>query len=135
MSNKSHHLRPEAGGDPARSVSTDLKNQPKAPQDDNDFPDSPEQPADDAPQDKPDLDAFAKRMGTDTIESGEGLDAVPDQTTVDAADDSTKQRLVIAAGGAFVAALQLLVVKRRRKSNHLVTKAAALAAAAKAVPN
>lgn len=132
MSKKSN-LRPEAGGDPAQSVSADLQNEPKSPQDDNDFPDAPDQPADETPQDKPDLDAFAKRMGTDTIESGDGLDAIPDRATHATPDDPMKSRLVLAGGGALVAALLVLVTRRRRKRHPLVAKATALAAAAHAL--
>lgn len=127
---KTSHLRPEAGGDPARSVTTDLKNPPAAPQDGNDFPDSPEQPADEIPQDKPDLDAFAKRMGTDTIDSGDGHDAIPDRATNTTADDPMTSRLVLAGGGALVAAFLLLITKRRRKRHPLAAKATALAVAA-----
>lgn len=127
---KSSHLRPEAGGDPARSNSTDLKNDPKAPQDHNDFPDAPEQPADPKPQDKPDLDAFARRMGTDTIETGDGLDAVPEQRSVES--DGTDSRLIIAGGGAAVAALLVLVFRRRQRRS-LLAKAVALGAAANVI--
>lgn len=126
---KSSHLRPEAGGDPARSNSTDLKNEPKAPQDHNVFPDAPVQAADDKPQDKPDLDAFAKRMGTDTIETGDGLDAVPERS---AESDGTDSRLIIAGGGAAVAALLVLVFRRRQRRS-LLAKAVALGAAAKVI--
>nr|WHW29234.1 hypothetical protein [uncultured bacterium] len=121
------HLRPEAGGDPARSNSTDLKNDPKAPQDANDFPDAPEHKTDEQPQDKPDLDAFAKRMGTDTIETGDGLDAVPEHRTAES--NGIDSRMIIAGGGAVVAAL-LLIVFRRRKQRGLMEKAVALGAAA-----
>lgn len=68
---ESTHLRPHSGGDPARSVSDDLKNEPKAPKDGNDFPDAPEESTTGATQDKPDLDDFANRMGTDTIDPGD----------------------------------------------------------------
>lgn len=132
---KKPHLRHEAGGDPARSVSTDLKNPTAAPQDDNDFPDSPQQPTDDKPQDKPDLDAFAKRLGTDTIDSGDGLDAIPDRDSSTTTDDSTKSRLVLAGGGGLVAAFLVLVTKRRRKRHPLAAKATALAVAAHSLRN
>ena len=70
------NLRPEAGGNPARSNSTGLKHDPKMMQDGNDFPDAPPSKSESTPQDQPDLDKFAARLGTDTIETGDGLAAV-----------------------------------------------------------
>lgn len=142
--NKSTNLRPEAGGDPAQSNNTGLKNDDKVSQASNDFPDGPAESSDDQPQDKPDLDAFAKRMGTDTIESGDGLDAVPEDRApepasesaevprvdrvVEAADDNKKN---LAIGGAVLALAVLVIglVRRRRKQRGLVAKALALGAA------
>ncbi len=97
-----------------------------------DFPDAPEQSAADTPQDKPDLDGFAKRMGTDTIETGDGLDAVPGDRISDSS--GIDSRLVIAGGGALVAAI-LLIVFRRRKKRSLLSKAVALGAAAHVIRN
>ncbi len=124
---KSTNLRPEAGGDPAQSNSTGSKNDPKARQRHNDFPDSPDAVVADTPQDKPDLDAFAKRIGTDTVETGEGLGAIPEDRSPDL--DGSNPRLIIAGAGAAVAALLLVVVRRRRRHG-LVGKAVALGAAA-----
>lgn len=107
------NLRPEAGGDPARSNSTDLKNDPDVMQHGNDFPDAPTPEADPVPQDQPDLDAFAAKIGTDTIESGDGLDAVRHDVTDGDVSDSRS----IFVGAAIIAGLiGLLVWRRRRKS-------------------
>ena len=140
---KSTNLRPEAGGHPARSNSTDVKNPTSAPADGNDFPDAPDHAADEAPQDKPDPDAFARRLGTDTIETGDGLDAVADRTDMASSgharsDDPTSSgasdpRLVIGGLGAVVAALIVVVSERRGKKKGLAAKAAALGAAAQVV--
>lgn len=59
------HLRNEAGGNPARGPHPDQVNQPAAMG--NDFPDHAAEAVDRRPQDKPDLDAFAARMGTDSV--------------------------------------------------------------------
>ncbi len=129
---KPTNLRPEAGGNPARSNSTGVKNNPASPGDGNQFPDAPEQDPDDKPQDKPDLDAFAKRIGTDTIETGERLDAVPKTRSTDS--DGVDSRLIIAAGGAVVAGLLTLVMWRRKRRG-LLSKAVALGAVANIIKN
>lgn len=120
------HLRPQTGGDPAQGPSDDIADSVASPADGNDFPDAPESKSVGTSQDKPDLDAFAKRMGTDTIETGESLDAVPERAAESTGTDS---RLIIAGGGAAIAALLVLVSRRREKRTPL-TKAVALVAAA-----
>jgi general stress protein 26 len=63
----SKNLRFEAGGNPAQPPHPDVLNPQPGPGAGEDFPDEPhEQPAE-HPQDQPDLDAFAARMGTDRI--------------------------------------------------------------------
>ncbi len=135
---KSTNLRPEAGGDPALSNSTGPKNDPKARQRSHDFPDSPDAIVDDRPQDKPDLDAFAKRIGTDTVETGAGLGAIPSDRAPDtdpSNTDRSNSRLIIAAGGAAVAGLLVIVLRRRRRHRGFVGKAVALGAAANVIRN
>lgn len=131
MSNK--HLRPTVGGDPARAVSTDLKNQPTAPRDGNDFPDAPDEDPSESPQDKPDLDAFAQRLGTDTISTGDGLDAVPDERSATPTVADTARRPILI--GALVVAGLLTVVagRRRRRRRSTLAKAAASGLAATAI--
>jgi len=124
------HLRPQNGGDPAQGPADDLKNQPAAPSADNDFPDAPGQSTVATSQDKPDLDAFAKRIGTDTIETGAGMDAVPDERSTDATGTDTR---MIIGGVGVVAAGLLVVVIRRRKRRNLLSKAVALGAAANVI--
>lgn len=124
------HLRPQTGGDPAQGPSDDLANKPAAPASGNDFPDAPEQSSDSDPQDKPDLDAFAKRLGTDTINTGDGLGAVPEDRT-DPASGSDSRLIIGGLGAAF--ALLFVVVLRRRRQHGILAKAAALGAAAHAV--
>jgi len=128
------HLRPQTGGDPSQGRADDLKNQSPAPAADNDFPDAPDQTNDESPQDKPDLDAFARRMGTDTIETGDAADAVPEQrsTTPEPVESSTDSRLIIGGVGVAIAAL-LVVVLRRRKRHTLLSRAVALGAAANVI--
>ena len=112
--------------------STDLKNVSNAPQATNDFPDAPSNSPEAKPQDKPDLDAFAKRIGTNTIETGEGLDAVPEDRSMEST--GTKPRLMIGGAGVAMAAL-FFVVLRRRKKRGLLAKAVALGAAANVIRN
>jgi hypothetical protein len=64
------HLRSQAGGDPARGPHPDLANPTPRPAVGQDFPDHPEEPIADRPQDQPDLDAFAERIGTDQLDGG-----------------------------------------------------------------
>lgn len=69
------HLRVQAGGNPARGPHPDMANPTPSTDGGNDFPDQP-RAADDTerPQDQPDLDAFAARLGTDTLaDRNEGL--------------------------------------------------------------
>lgn len=110
-----NNLRPEAGGDPANSNDTDVHDNASVTHDGNDFPDAPTPETNGLPQDKPDLDAFAARMGTDTIETGEGLDAVVDRSAAEPVADSKK----IFAAAAFVAGLIGLVVWRRRRRSRV----------------
>lgn len=109
------NLRPEAGGNPARSNSTGLRNDPKAARDGNDFPDAPSADVDPTPQDQPDLDAFAARLGTDSIETGDGLAAVADHCSAHDATTAWK----FSAAAALVAGLIGLVVWRRRRRSPL----------------
>ena len=109
------NLRPEAGGDPANSNHTDVDSGASVTRDGNDFPDAPTPDADEVPQDKPDLDAFAARMGTDTIETGEGLDAVVDRSAAEPVANSSK----IFAAAALVAGLIGLAMWRRRRRSRV----------------
>jgi general stress protein 26 len=59
--------RYQAGGNPAAGPHPDIANPTPSPRAGEEFPDEPhEQPAE-HPQDQPDLDAFAARMGTDRL--------------------------------------------------------------------
>ncbi len=62
-----NHLRAQAGGDPAQGPHPDLANPNPSPRAGEDFPDQPDEKSSDHPQDQPDLDAFAARMGTDRL--------------------------------------------------------------------
>jgi hypothetical protein len=64
------HLRNQAGGDPAQGPHPDLANPTPSPSVGHDFPDHPDEPVAERPQDQPDLDAFAERMGTDRLGRG-----------------------------------------------------------------
>jgi len=78
----------------------------------NDFPDAPEPPADESPQDKPDLEAMAAKLGTDTIQSGDGLAAVPDRSP----DTDGAARPLFAVAALVAAVIGLAVWRRRRRS-------------------
>ena len=54
----------------------------------NDFPDAPDESTE-RDQDQPIMEKFAERMGTDTIETGEGLDAIPDRSSAGTADEAS----------------------------------------------
>ena len=54
----------------------------------NDFPDAPDESSE-RDQDKPIMDKFAERMGTDTIETGDGLDAPARRDRADATVESS----------------------------------------------
>ncbi len=62
------HLRQQAGGDPAQGPHPDVANPTPPPTFGEDFPDSPDESVARRPPDQPDLDAFARRMGTDSLE-------------------------------------------------------------------
>ena len=61
------HLRHQAGGDPAQGPHPDVANPTPPPTFGEEFPDSPDEPVAERPPDQPDLDAFARRMGTDRL--------------------------------------------------------------------
>lgn len=66
------HLRQQAGGDPAQGPHPDVANPTPPSTIGENFPDSPDEPVAQRPPDQPDLDAFARRMGTDTLEDRKG---------------------------------------------------------------
>ena len=88
----SKNLRVEAGGNPAQGPHPDVANPMPSPTAGEDFPDPPhEQPAE-RPQDQPDLDAFAARMGTDRIEDRSSPnDSSQDSAPAGTAQDRTAQ--------------------------------------------
>jgi general stress protein 26 len=73
----SKNLRFEAGGNPAQPPHPDVLNPTPSPAAGEDFPDRPDEQPAEHPQDQPDLDAFARRMGTDRLDdrSAAGGDA------------------------------------------------------------
>lgn len=104
------HLRNEAGGDPARGPHPDQAN--PATGKGNDFPDHEAEAIADRPQDQPDLDAFAARMGTDSI-AGRDATSMTDPVSDDAptgetqtdgagADDGTRETGAWRASAATV---------------------------------
>ncbi len=100
----SNHLRPEAGGDPTRGSLEPRTDESAIEQ--NDFPDAPDATVDDTPQDQPDLDAFAARMGTDRIESDDPPDTVE--------DPATAKLQLAAAGGVLAVSVGVFLINRRR---------------------
>lgn len=64
----SKNLRFEAGGNPAQGPHPDVANPAPSPAAGEDFPDHPHEQDAERPQDQPNLDAFAARMGTDQLE-------------------------------------------------------------------
>ncbi len=94
----SKNLRVEAGGNPAQGPHPDVANPMPSPTAGEDFPDPPnDQPAE-RPQDQPDLDAFAARMGTDRIEDRSSTDGndTQDNDTQDSADTTRDWRSPVA---------------------------------------
>jgi len=77
-----NHRRSQAGGDPAQGPHPDVANPTPSPSADEDFPDHPAESVASRPQDQPDLDAFAARMGTDHLEdrSSERSDVADDKS-------------------------------------------------------
>jgi hypothetical protein len=63
----SKNLRFEAGGNPAQPAHPDVLNPQPSPAANENFPDAPDEQPAERPQDQPDLQAFAARMGTDRI--------------------------------------------------------------------
>ncbi len=63
-----NHLRSQAGGNPSQGPHPDIANPTPSPSAGEDFPDRPAENVADRPQDQPDLDAFAERMGTDQLQ-------------------------------------------------------------------
>jgi general stress protein 26 len=63
----SKNRRFEAGGNPAQGPHPDVANPAPSPAAGEDFPDHPDEQLAERPQDQPDLDAFAARMGTDRL--------------------------------------------------------------------
>jgi general stress protein 26 len=70
-----NHLRNQAGGNPAQGPHPDVANPAPGPAAGEDFPDRPDERVAERPQDQPDLDAFAQRMGTDQLAGRSGVDS------------------------------------------------------------
>jgi general stress protein 26 len=90
----SKNRRFEAGGNPAPGPHPDLANPTPAPAVGEDFPDQPDQEPTERPQDQPDLDAFAARMGTDRIDDESPTDdePEPEPEPKSASDDDRAKR-------------------------------------------
>jgi general stress protein 26 len=76
MSSKNRRF--EAGGNPAQPPHPDVLNPQPSPVANEDFPDAPDEQPAEHPQDQPDLDAFAARMGTDRIGDRSATSRRPD---------------------------------------------------------
>lgn len=75
------HLQHQAGGDPTQGPHPDLANPQPPPTVGGDFPDAPDTREDRSSiPDQPDLDAFARRIGTDTL-GDEPADEPADEPT------------------------------------------------------
>ena len=79
----SKNRRYEAGGNPAQGPHPDVANPMPSPAVGEDFPDQPHEQSAGRPQDQPDLDAFAARMGTDRLEERSPTQASTDDSTRD----------------------------------------------------
>ncbi len=66
-----NHLRPHSGGHPSQGPVREMANPDPSPAVGRDFPDEPDESVDDRPEDQPDLDAFAAKLG---IEGRDGDD-------------------------------------------------------------
>jgi general stress protein 26 len=81
----SKNRRYEAGGNPAQGPHPDVANPAPSAAVGEDFPDQPHEHPAERPQDQPDLDAFAARMGTDRLAG----DSSGDDRTEGTADDTS----------------------------------------------
>jgi prepilin-type processing-associated H-X9-DG protein len=88
-----NHLRAQAGGDPAQGPHPDVANPTPSPRAGEDFPDQPDERPAERPQDQPDLDAFAARLGTDRL----GADG--DESTENVAARDWRSPVASALGG------------------------------------
>lgn len=79
----SKNRRFEAGGNPAQGPHPDVANPTPSSAAGEDFPDQPDEQSTERPQDQPDLDAFAARMGTDRLDDGSASESSTDDTTRD----------------------------------------------------
>lgn len=77
----SKNRRFEAGGNPAQGPHPDVANPTPSPAAGEDFPDQPHEQSAERPQDQPDLDAFAARMGTDRLDDASASDPSDDDAT------------------------------------------------------
>lgn len=131
----SKNRRYEAGGNPAQGPHPDVANPMPSPTAGEDFPDPPHEQPDERPQDQPDLDAFAARMGTDRLDdrsSPEGPtsredDTSPEDTTSpgDTTDDSTHdwRTPVVTALGGLASGARTAGERLKGVSEKLVAKA------------
>lgn len=75
------HLRESDGGNPAQGPAREMANPEPSPGVGNDFPDAPDRAAPERPQDQPDPDAFAARLGLTDDDPGDGRDRGGDSPT------------------------------------------------------
>lgn len=86
----SKNRRFEAGGNPAPGPHPDVANPTPGVAAGEDLPDQPDQQPAERPQDQPDLDAFAARMGTDRIDDEPRIDDESESTSESGNDDTAR---------------------------------------------
>ncbi len=110
-----NHLRVQAGGDPAQGPHPDVANPTPSPRAGEDFPDHDAETPAERPQDQPDLDAFAARMGTDRIADGSDAETETD-------DDGRDWRAPVATAiGAVASGARSVGERLKNVSEKLVS--------------
>jgi general stress protein 26 len=113
-----NHLRAQAGGNPAQGPHPDVANPTPSPAAGENFPDEPDEAVAERPQDQPDLDAFAERMGTDQLSDRSGAASGGD--TGDNADDDSKRDWRQTALGGLASGARVVGDKLKDVSERLL---------------
>jgi len=102
MSN--NNLRQQAGGNPSQGPEAEMANPTPGPNVGGDFPDAPDESVAAHPQDKPDLDEFARKLGLKTEASDDSSAGASDDGGADISDDD-------AGGGSILSRVKPVMSK------------------------
>lgn len=107
-----NHLRPHSGGHPSQGPVREMANPTPSPSVGQDFPDEPDESTDAQPEDKPNLAAFAAKLGIDRRDGDDATEGLDEQRSPAVAvrekAAAAKERVTAGAATGLAAVAQRL---------------------------